>query len=497
MTAHPRDWLRGRSLATPERVALIEGATGRQRTYAALDAAAEGWAQRLGAAGVGPRDRVALLCLNREEVFELLFACARLGATLLPLSWRLAPAELEAIVGDARPSLLLADAPHAETAGALGAALAVPVHALEGGAPLTARASEGSATAGPGAAMILYTSGTTGQPKGAMLPWRQVTTNAVNSTLSFDLRADDRCLAFLPLFHTGGLNCLATPLLWRGGAVVLSERFDPEEALRAMTEQRVTTVIAVPTMFDMLFEAGLESRRPAHLRLLLCGGAPCPDALLERAHDAGFVMSQGYGLTEAGPNLFTGSPQSGPDRLGTVGRASVHAEIGLTDQGSWVREADQVGEIVVRGPLLMAGYFERPEATAEALDAEGWLHTGDLAVRNERGVYRIVGRRKEMFISGGENVYPAEVENVLRQHPAVRSVAVVGIDDARWGQVGLAAVVAGGVLNAVTLRAWARERLAPFKVPRHVLWLEALPLNASGKVLKAELPRLFAERAAR
>ncbi|MAQ17170.1 MAG: hypothetical protein CMN30_20550 [Sandaracinus sp.] len=486
----PRDWLRGRALATPDRIALIDAATGAETTYAGLDAAAARWARRLAEWGVRSHDRVAVLCLNRAEVFELLFACARLNATLLPLSWRLAPAELEVIAHDARPALLLHDATYAAMAGDLGDALGIPTTSLA--APVTLNARHDAIQDGQAAAMMLYTSGTTGKPKGAMLPWRQITTNAVNTTLSFDLQEDDRCLAFLPLFHTGGLNCLAIPLLWRGGAVVLTERFDAEEALRTMAEQRVTKVIAVPTMFDMLFEAGLELRRPEHLRLLLSGGAPCPDALLDRAHGSGFVMSQGYGLTEAGPNLFTGSPQEGPHRLGTVGRASVHAEIELIHDGAFVGPGD-VGEIVIRGPLLMDGYFERPDANRETLDADGWLHTGDLATRSEDGVYRVVGRAKEMFISGGENVYPAEVENALREHPAIHGVAVVGVDDPRWGQVGLAAVVADPPHDTDALRAWARERLAPFKVPRHVLWLDALPLNASGKVVKAEVARLFAE----
>lgn len=485
MSTH--DWVRGRAQATPERVAIIDADTGAELSYRALDAAADGFAARLTRAGVRAGDRVAVLCLNRAEVFSLLFGCARVGATLLPLSWRLAVPELSAIVADARPAILLHDDAHQAMAEALVAERPMAIGAFDRDEVTGKAASEGG-DARP--AMILYTSGTTGRPKGAMLPWRQITTNAINSTLSFDLQASDRCLAFLPLFHTGGLNCLATPLLWRGGAVVSTPRFDPEQALAVMHERQVSTVIAVPTMFDMLFEAGLEERRPPSLRLLLCGGAPCPDALLDRAHAAGFTMQQGYGLTEAGPNLFTGSPLEGPDRLGTVGRASVHAEIALMHEGRAVTDPDEVGEIVIRGPLVMDGYFERPEANAETVDAEGWLHTGDLATRNERGVYRVVGRSKEMFISGGENVYPAEVENVLRQHPSVRDAAVVGVDDERWGQVGLAGVVAREPLDPAELRSWARERLAPFKVPRHVLLLDALPLNASGKVIKAELARL-------
>ncbi len=480
------DWVRGRAQATPARVAIIDADTGVELTYGALDAAADRFAARLTRAGVRPGDRVAALCLNRAEVFALLFGCGRIGATLLPLSWRLAVPELGAIVADARPALLLHDEAHAAMAHALVAERPMAIGAIDGDS-VAGRAD--SAGGGPGPAMILYTSGTTGRPKGAMLPWRQITTNAINSTLSFDLRASDRCLAFLPLFHTGGLNCLATPLLWRGGAVVSTPRFDPEQALTVMHEHRVSTIIAVPTMFDMLFENGLEERRPPSLRLLLCGGAPCPDALLDRAHAAGFAMQQGYGLTEAGPNLFTGSPLEGPDRLGTVGRPSIHAEIALMRDGERVEVGD-VGEIVVRGPLVMDGYFERPEATAETIDAEGWLHTGDLATRSESGVFRVVGRSKEMFISGGENVYPAEVENVLRQHPSIRDAAVVGVDDARWGQVGLAGVVARGALDPSELRRWARERLAPFKVPRHVRLLNALPLNASGKVVKSELARM-------
>jgi fatty-acyl-CoA synthase len=439
---------------------------------------------------VRPGDRVAVLAAGRPEVFELLFACGHAGAALLPLNWRLADAELAEVLADAAPALVVACP---EMAGRIPEGL--PILSLGGpyeGA--LAAAPAGPAPPAPAdelAALVLYTSGTTGRPKGAVLPWRQLRFNAAATAVRLGLGPADRCLAFLPLFHTGGLNCLATPLLSAGGEVVLMERFDPEAAVWELERRDVTATIAVPTMYRMLLEAGIARRRTRALRHLLCGGAPLPDDLRREYRDIGLPLAQGFGLTEAGPNCFSfGDADVGAPMPGTEAR--------LCADGGREAEVGEVGELWLRGPHLFSGYFRQPEASAKALEG-GWLRTGDLMRRDQRGRHWVAGRAVELFISGGENVYPAEVERALALHPQVAEVAVVGVPDPRWGEVGLAAVVprAGAALAPEALVAWARARLAAYKVPRHVEVVAELARGLTGKVQKSEIAARFcAERRA-
>jgi fatty-acyl-CoA synthase len=437
---------------------------------------------------IAPGDRVAVVAGARPEVFELLFACVGAGAALVPLDRRLADAELAERIADSEPALVVADDEQAGRVAALA-----PVLRL--GRPyedLLAR-THGAAASPPvddRPALILYTSGTTGRPKGAVLPWRQLAFNARATRWRLGLGPDDRALACLPLCHTGGLNCLATPVLWAGGEVVLMERFDPEAALDALARHRVTATIAVPAMLQMLLDAGpgagLARRRLPHLRHVLCGGAPLPDAARAAWRAAGHPLAHGYGLTEVGPNCFTfGDADVGRPMPGT------EARVGGPDGAAL--EPGDVGELSLRGPHVAAGYWRRPDETAAAF-AGGWFRTGDLVRRDHAGRFAVVGRRKEMFISGGENVYPAEVERVLARHPAVAEVAVIGVPDRRWGEVGLAAVVArpGRAVDVGALRAWARAALAGFKIPRHWRVVQALPRGATFKVAKHEIAAAFA-----
>jgi fatty-acyl-CoA synthase len=479
----------------PDRVALEDLTVGRSFTYGQL-------ADRAGRLAVALRDglglpagaRVAMLTTQRAEVFEAFFACARAGLVLVPLNTRLALPELQGIIADAAPEALLYDDAFAVVAAALDVPRGVALGEARAGdhAAYEALLAEARPTPSPGidleaVSLVLYTSGTTGKPKGVMLPWRQVVFNAVNTTVACGFGADDASLACLPLFHTGGLHCLSTPLLHLGGRVVLTGGFDPAQAVDLLASGRVTTTIAVPTMYEMLLGAGLA--KVPSLKALLCGGAPCPLPLLDAYHDAGLPLRQGYGLTEVGPNCFTLSPLSGPHRLGSVGCPAFHGEARLVDDdGGEVTVGE--GELWLRGPHVTAGYLNNPEATAEALDDEGWFHTGDALMRTEDGVFYVVGRKKNMFISGGENVYPTEVEGVLLGHPSIVEVAVVAVPDPKWGEVGLAAMVLreGDEAPApAALRAWAKERLAGYKVPRHWRFLDALPLTSSGKPRRKEL----------
>lgn len=503
------DWLGRWAELVPDRVAVHETRTGRDHTYGLLDDRAARLAVAL-REGLGvPRGaRVAMLTSNRVEVFEAYFACVKAGLAFAPLNWRLAVPELEGIVRDAEPAVLIHDDEHAETAAALRDRTAVSYAIALGerarGADWSwdetlerARPRRLESVGLEDVSLVLYTSGTTGRPKGVRIPWRQVVFNAVDTTLACELGPRDVALACLPLFHTGGLHCLATPLLHRGGRVVLTPSFDPEQSRRLLESGEVTTTIAVPVMYRALLEAGFGEGPAPALRSLLCGGAPLPLPLLEAYHEAGLPLRQGYGLTEVGPNCFTLAPLDGPHRLGSVGRPMFHSEARVVDDAGRDVAPDTPGELWLRGPHVCAGYLNAPEQTAAALDEAGWFHTGDTMRRSEDGVFYPVGRKKNMFISGGENVYPAEVENVLSGHPAVHDVAVIPVADERWGQVGLAAIVVApghSEPEPDRLRAWTRERLAAYKVPKHWRFVAQLPVTSSGKVQREQLAQQLGER---
>jgi fatty-acyl-CoA synthase len=510
-----QDPLRKWARVNPQQVALEHPSHGVSLTYRELDARVTACAEALSSLGVGEGDRVALLARNRVEIFELLFACVRIGAAFTPLNWRLAGAELADIMAHCLPRVLIADSTSAglaaeALAGAPEAArLSLRPLAGEPGATLAGALDLEGLMAGVGRegqphlesarardpeliAMILYTSGTTGRPKGVMLPHRQVLWNAINTVYACDLSPSDAALAFLPLFHTGGLNCLATPTLYRGGRVVLMDAFDPVAALDLMESRRITSVVAVPAMYQSLLDVGLEGRDLSALRTILCGGAPCPDALLEAWLSRGFAFRQGFGMTEVGPNCFSLPAWRLEDKRGSVGQVILHCEARVVDAEGRALGAGEVGELWLGGPIVSAGYLLDPAATAASFEG-GWLKTGDLARYDEEGFFYVAGRKKEMFISGGENVYPAEIENLLLGAEFVAEAAVVGVPDERWGEVGLAAVVlrAGVEMTADEVRAWCRARLAGFKTPKHVRLCAALPRNASGKVLKRAVAELL------
>lgn len=503
------EWL----LSDTDTPALIEAAYGRTMSYADLARAAHALACVLEQRGrVRAGDRVAILCRTRSEVFEALYACARLGAVLVPLNWRLSQRELRGILDDCAPRVLIFDREHeraardlAAVSGTITAAMALDTCA-DGAEfvpyPRPSRTAEMSAWRPPPPehpAMILYTSGTTGTPKGAMLAWRQIAANAAHTRALCDLGPADRTLVFLPLFHTGGLHCLATPILSAGGTVVLMREFDARAAISAMAEHRITAIIAVPTIYEMLLAAGIGDATLG-LRWLLMGGAPPAPALFERYQAVGYALNQGYGLTEVGPNCFTlgmGAP------AGSVGGPVAGTEALLIDDAGAAIDGPGVGELCLRGPHVTLGYWQKPEETARALDARGFFHTGDIARRDDQGWYYIVGRKKDMYISGGENVYPAEIERVLLEHPAVAEAAVIGVPDERWGEVGLAVVALSSPSPdmpgdddslARMLGPWVRERLAGYKVPRRWHRLPELPRTPTGKVAKAELGRRFKQR---
>jgi fatty-acyl-CoA synthase len=483
------DPLRFWSRVAPGRVALIDRARGQRLTYAELSAGADRWAALLRAHGIGRGAIVSILAGNRGEFAELLYACGRVGAALLPLNWRLAAAELAPIVADARPALVFGEARFRERAeDAMRGMMDAPRWIdLDDDAPaLLARGGPSAPDVEvepDDAILILYTSGSTGRPKGAVLPHRQLFFNAVATTTAWELGADDVAPVSTPFFHTGGWNVFATPLWQRGGTIVLFDAFSADEFLDAIVEEGITVALTVPTMLLMLMESPKWGMPLPSLRRFVSGGAPCPRALAERVRAAGYRFREGYGLTECGPNCFAISDEEALRRPGSVGWPVPMLEMRLAREDGSEPAPGEPGELLLRGPQLFAGYLRAPEKTAETFTPDGWLRTGDLARRDEDGAYTICGRRKEMFISGGENVFPGEVEAALADCPGVAEVVVVGVRDERWGEVGRAFIVprAETAMTEGEVIAHARTRLAGYKVPKQVVFLPEIPRLGSGK----------------
>ena len=500
------NWLRRRAAITGARPAVCE--PGRTLSYAALEercARCAGW---LRAQRVGRGDRVALLLGNGAPFLEAVFAAARLGAIAVPINTRLAPPEVRELLDDAEPTVLLHDTALGDLAErACTGAAKTPRRLAVGDAGDAYEAALAAsepwrdvASVSPDDPMILmYTSGTTGVPKGALLPHRKTLYNALNAQLFFDLSGRDRVLIPVPLFHSFGLQILAIPALYVGASLILQPHFDAAALWDTVAAERITVFGGVPTQFGALLEAfdAEPGRDLGALRFAFTAGAAMPVDRIHAFHERGILLKQGFGQTETSI-LCCLDADDAIRKAGSVGRPVLHAELRIVPPPDLDRHAStwgdvapgETGEIVVRGPITMTGYWRRPEASAEVLREDGWLRTGDLATVDDEGFVTLVGRARDLFISGGENVYPAQVEQCYAGHPAVRDIAVVGVADARWGEVGCAYVVLGdgAKLDPDELRAWGRERLATFKIPQQFVAVDALPRTVTGKIQKHRLP---------
>jgi fatty-acyl-CoA synthase len=506
------DWAARGALYWPERVALVDVARGPagRFSYAALDERANRLAAWLrDRAGVRRGDRVGVLAHNGVEVVDALFACGKLGAVLVPYNWRLHAVELAGLMARTTPAVVLFSGELGPLLARAGEAAGLPRHLLhlEGPGLPASQDYQAALEASPAAPVenpdfreedvlcLLFTGGTTGLPKAARVTYRQVAWNTF-TTAVHELRPGDVTITHTPMFHTGGLFVYTVPLFTLGGRVVLMRRWEAAQALRLLADEAVTVFFAVPTQYQQLLEApGFAEADLSRLRFLTSGGAPLPVPLQQawqRVHAAPF--KQGFGMTEFGPGVFSMDPADATRKAGTVGRPNQFVEARLVDGDGRDVGAGQVGELWLRGPACCAGYHDDEEATRAAIDPQGWLHTGDLARRDQEGFFTIAGRRKDMFISGGENVYPLEIESLLLAHPAVALAAVVGLPDPRWGEVGHAFVVLrqGAAATPEALLEHLRAGLARYKVPKRLTRLEGMPLSAAGKILKTELRRLAA-----
>ncbi|MBI2943761.1 MAG: long-chain fatty acid--CoA ligase [Candidatus Wallbacteria bacterium] len=502
------DWITHHAAVHPEKPALVLLDEDRTITYSELSRRVDRAAHWLGEMGVGPGERVAVLAPNSLAHWELYFATAKLTALFVPFNFRLAAEELKTILHLARPKVLVV-APELAGAASNGApaatrlfGLGVPPSGIDSYEAALMNASDAPVEALPAGLdtvhQVLYTSGTTGQPKGAMLTLGQVHWNSLNTGLATDLTSQDSTITYTPLFHTGGLHVLSTPLFHRGATVFQMAAFDAERILAAHERYKITTLFGVPTTFQMLAESPSFQRTDlSSVRFCLCGGAPCPIPLIELYALRGLVFRQGFGMTEVGPNCFSLPPQDAVRKAGTVGRPMLHVAARVVDASGAAVPPGAIGELELSGPVVSAGYLENPVATT-ASRRDGWFRTGDLASVDSEGYFRIAGRSKEMWISGGENVYPAEIENALATHPGVSEACCFGVPDAKWGEIGWAAVVirAGYSVTSEALLEFLRQRLARYKVPRRIDLVSEMPRNASGKVLKHYVRALMEERSA-
>lgn len=499
------DWIGHHAMVRPDHIAQIDLGTDRTFTWAKMNDRTTRLAHALtNEFGVGVGDRVAVLAKNNSNFFEVQFACWKLGAIFVPLNWRLAIPELEYIVGDCAPTVMITDADFDTEGDALAASWPIAHRVSWGGESGTATIADYESAIATAATdvdvhpsdldtvlTIMYTSGTTGRPKGAQITQGMTFFNAINCVEFFDLGPTMVNLAFLPLFHTGGLNVFANPAFHFGGVNIIMKDFVPADALKLLTDPEIAVshFIGVPANYLFMSQTPeFETATFPTIKAACVGGSPTPVPLIEAWAGKGLPLQQAFGMTETSPLVLALKPGDCETKIGSAGLPAMHTEVRIVDDEQNDVEVGATGELWVRGPNITPGYWNRPDANADSF-TDGWLHTGDAARQDDDGFYYVVDRWKDMYISGGENVYPAEVESVIYQLDQIGEVAVIGIPDDKWVEVGRALVVLKPdvELDEVMVINHCRQNLATFKVPQSVVFIDEIPHNATGKVLKREL----------
>ena len=504
MTALYYDWISNNAMRRPESLATVDLGTGRRLTYAMFD-------ERIGRLasvlrdtfGVKRGDRVAVFAPNTTETFEVQFATARLGAVFVPLNWRLAIPELRAILTDCAPVALIHDLEFSDRAATLAesfphvrlCAFGTPESAYEQALAAAVPLSSPDIVTLDETSTILYTSGTTGLPKGAIITHAMNFWNVVNCTGPATISRSSVFLGVLPLFHTGGLNVFANPVFHYGGTVMIMRAFDPGQALKLIADpaMAITHMFGVPAIFQFMgAHPDFASTDLSRLVFAGVGGAPTPNAILNAWNEHGVILQQGFGMTETSPIVLLLDKEDAIRKLGSAGKPILHGQVKVVRTDGSDAAPNEIGELWVRGDHITPGYWQKPDVTKGAF-SDGWLHTGDAATMDDEGFYTIVDRWKDMYISGGENVYPAEVENVLYQIPTLAEAAVIAVPDQRWGEVGRAVVVVkpGMILTEDEVLGHCAANPARYKLPHSVVFTDALPRNATGKVHKPTLRQNF------
>lgn len=480
------DFAARRADLSPGATALLDDATGAAITFAEVEDRAARLATAFRARGLCDGARIAVLCRNSPAFFVALFAAQKAGAILAPLNWRQPVAELAEVCASVSPAAILHDETSAESAQAVavkGGMDAMPLDDMEalteGQAPCpSARVDEDAPW------YLLFTSGTTGTPKAVIQTARMALANALNVAQSAGLVTGDRHLNFLPLFHTAGINLYTMPVFLWGGTTRIMSGFDPGRVLELIGSGEVDHFFGVPAIYQALsLQDGIDDAPLGRVRSYGCGGAAMPEAQFRFFAERGALVQNGFGMTETGPMGFLTDRIAARDKIGSIGKPQFLTEACIAGAA---RSGEATGELLIRGPSVTPGYYGNEAATRAAFDADGWLKSGDVARRDADSDFYIVDRIKDMFISGGENVYPAEIERVLLTHPDILDAAVIGTGDAKWGEVGFAFLIPrpGCEIDTAALDGWCRERLARYKTPVGFRIVEDFPRTAAGKVRK-------------
>ena len=484
------DWLRHWDLHDPNAIALVNGDTEESWSYRQLFARAQSGAQYLSLQKkINKGDRVVYIGKNYLSVIALFFATSRIGAILVPVNFRLSQDEIQFIIQDSSAKLVIVDSDSEGRAVEFKSEFqeVLSLSEFENQTERSGQYIEFNCDEND-PAMIIYTSGTTGRPKGATLCYRGLFWNALSTSLRLNLTQKERAVSFLPLFHTGGWNVLTTPFLSRGAQIILTQKFDAAQVLKLSEKYQATLLFGVPTtMLMMAQHTTFESVNLSSVRYAIVGGEPLSLELIQKWHNRKVPVRQGYGLTEFGPNVFSLDEKESLRKMGSIGTPNAYIDVQVINDKNQAALPGEVGELCLRGPARMLGYWNHPEETHQVI-VKDWLMTGDLVKFDEEGFFYVVGRKKDMFKSGGENVYPAEIERVILQLPWVKEVAVIGMQNDRWGEVGEAFVSSDkSQFNESELREHCSKNLAKFKVPQVFHWIQELPKSGAGKVLKRDL----------
>ncbi|MFF2446662.1 long-chain fatty acid--CoA ligase [Neobacillus sp. NPDC058068] len=488
------DWLENRARLSPNKDAIIDEQTNNAWTFEQLNKRANSTASWLHTRGVKKGDRVTLLSPNHISYFDLLFACGKIGAIFVPLNWRLSLHEINEILADCTPVLIgihpQFKAKHQQLNNLNTFFIGDVSYEELVTFPIGDLPQEEIAETDPLA--MIYTGGTTGKPKGVVLSHQSILWNALNTIVSWSLTEDEVTVNYMPMFHTGGLNALTIPVLMIGGTVVIGEPFTGQKAVESLNRYRCTTILLVPTMYHMLIQTPeFQNSDFPFMKIFLSGAAPCPMQIYEAFQKKGLAFKEGYGLTEAGPNNFYIRPEDAQMKRGSVGKPMLFNSIKLVKTDGCEAKPDEVGELLIKGKHAFSFYWNREQATEETWK-DGWIHTGDLAKRDEQGFYYIVGRKKEMIISGGENVYPLEVEQWLAEHPAIDEAAVLGLPDEKWGEVVAAFITLkqSYTIPDEELKMYCESKLGRYKIPKQFIRLAELPKTHVGKIDKKKLKEM-------
>jgi len=490
------DWIARWALYRPDHIAVEEAETGRTLTYSQLERAGNALSAHLVMDhGLQQGDRIVILAENCLEYVAFFTAAQKTGTILVPLNYRLAAPEITYLIDNSDPKLIIVEDQFRHLLDALPPdhqrqifPLAAPRRLIEAHKDTPGEPFPAVTVQEDDPLFILYTSGTTGFPKGAIYSWKMVVWNSFNTAISLILNTESRTINCMPPFHTGGWNVLLTPFLHHGAYTCLMKKFDPKQVLRLLEEKQATLFMAVPTMLRMIADEPEFSRADfGPLMYLIVGGEPMPIPLIEVWDRQGVPVRQGYGLTEVGPNLFSLHQDDAMKKKGSIGRSNFYVQTRIVDDQGQDVPPDTPGELWLKGPMVTPGYWRNEEATRKNI-TDGWFHTGDIVREDPDHYFYVVDRIKNMFISGGENVYPAEIERVLVSHPEVAAVAVIGVPDDRWGEVGYAFVQAASTdLTELEIMDYCRTQLAKFKVPKYVKLVEDIPKNDTGKIDKRRL----------